>query len=917
MRSICAFLLLCCAVLHAGETEGGIPLLQAARVQGGLCLVLGAKDLALAKELAGTSALYVQVLQPEAKAALAWGLETATGPLRESLAVRHAAFAAAHYDASLFNLIVVENAAALGPATLAEFGRILVPEGVVAFRTAPATAAEAAKGLGMAAVAAPGYTAFRQPAKPQAWKPETELKWLAGPRSQIANGFAGTCSAMGRIFYIEQLERDLGTLTDAAPVLHARDACNGRLLWSLELSGGYSSRTCAATVTRSGRLFVKTGSTQILCVDGLTGKVLFEVLPTSNREGRIWLVSDDLLYVGFEKLLRSTATGKPLPDWAYPNANGHPLGGAVVGANICFSDGKSLFAKVLATGAEAWRVDISALPKMTGGLMGAGDKLVARFAATKRDEAPFAVFDGANGKLLWQATWTSPGPASDQYYKTSDALYFAVDGKLLLTARRNQPDKYADEIALARFDLATGKPDFTDKVLKTAADFHGCFGGNRLGDWHATYDLWLDLKNLVAVEHRMPHPACFSGSLIACDRVYDFPSRKSGPITAVGLSEPLPAPSGAPGERVALGPAPAARATTPADWPMFRGGPNGGNASGEKPGAKLSKLWEAKLGLGTRSFGLMSSQPGGLSQAVVGYGLAVVADLDAQRIVAVDAATGQQRWVYPVGSRVVFPPTLYNGLCLVPARDGWIHALDAATGKPVYRLRAAASERYRGGWDKLESRWAIESDIWLSGGIAHVAGGAPGGFAFKPETGEAVAVEQATQLVLGRAKPPAGRELILDFGTVLKGNSIPRTNEDNAEGFRRRRFDHQVDGRVLAFDDALTVCYKFTPKGEGWANTGEMRISAIAGDPKKPVWSNGPIELVVSDLVLTPDHVYCAGHFQREKKAPELWVLSRQDGKLVATVPLDGFPAFLGMSAAGGRLYIATREGRLLCFGSR
>jgi hypothetical protein len=70
-------------------------------------------------------------------------------------------------------------------------------------------------------------------------------------------------------------------------------------------------------------------------------------------------------------------------------------------------------------------------------------------------------------------------------------------------------------------------------------------------------------------------------------------------------------------------------------------------------------------------------------------------------------------------------------------------------------------------------------------------------------------------------------------------------------------------------------------------------------------------------MVLTPDYVYCAGHYQRAKKDPELWILSRKDGKVVKRLPAGGFPAFMGMSASGKRLFISTRDGKLICFEGR
>jgi len=72
--------------------------------------------------------------------------------------------------------------------------------------------------------------------------------------------------------------------------------------------------------------------------------------------------------------------------------------------------------------------------------------------------------------------------------------------------------------------------------------------------------------------------------------------------------------------------------------------------------------------------------------------------------------------------------------------------------------------------------------------------------------------------------------------------------------------------------------------------------------------------MTVGDIVLTPQFAYCVGHYQRAKKNPELLVVSRDDGKVVNAITVDGFPNYLGMSAAGNKLFVATREGKLLCY---
>jgi len=45
-----------------------------------------------------------------------------------------------------------------------------------------------------------------------------------------------------------------------------------------------------------------------------------------------------------------------------------------------------------------------------------------------------------------------------------------------------------------------------------------------------------------------------------------------------------------------------------------------------------------------------------------------------------------------------------------------------------------------------------------------------------------------------------------------------------------------------------------------------------------------------------------------------LLAVSATDGKTLAEQPLDALPVFDSMAAAGGRLYLATEDGRVLCF---
>ncbi len=53
------------------------------------------------------------------------------------------------------------------------------------------------------------------------------------------------------------------------------------------------------------------------------------------------------------------------------------------------------------------------------------------------------------------------------------------------------------------------------------------------------------------------------------------------------------------------------------------------------------------------------------------------------------------------------------------------------------------------------------------------------------------------------------------------------------------------------------------------------------------------------------------------KRGGLLWVVSVEDGKKLAEYKLDNIPVFDGMAAANGKLFLATLDGRVVCFGGK
>lgn len=492
-----------------------------------------------------------------------------------------------------------------------------------------------------------------------------------------------------------------------------------------------------------------------------------------------------------------------------------------------------------------------------------------------------------------------------------------------------------------------------------------CYKPVQLGKYVVYHhNIWLNTETNERAYPHFVHPACFYGLVPGNGIVYNFPSSKPQAVAGVtALAAADVVFDQEPGGKVlrSLGAAPKGEPTAPGDWPMFRANPTRGNACPAEPGERPAKSWEIKLGLGAKPYGVMSGERTGLTQPVIAHGLAVVADIDSERVVAVSVEDGKLKWAYHVGSRVDFPPTLYKGLCLFAARDGWVTCLDAREGKLLWKLLVPARERFVGWHEKLGNLWPIRSDVLVVDGIGYVSAGLgfslQGGVravAFKPETGESVwsrcyheelvasERQQTSDLFTWRTMrgrsflkmgpctldPATGAKsgdvqggLVSNFDGYLDvGNSLPRTMADLSGHLMH---DGKVSGRVIAYDDDLSVAHAPAWGGVTWESYLDGRkkspvpMSLFAkkdAHAKEPLWKSPNIELVVDDIVLTPRHVYCVGHYQRVKKDPELWVLSREDGKVLHTIPVDGYPAFMGMSASGKRLFVATREGKLICY---
>jgi outer membrane protein assembly factor BamB len=926
----------------------------------GMCLIVGAKDLTIVESLAKTSAFYIQVIQPDAKVAIAWGQVVANSANRENISVRNAVFDSDHYGSNLFNLIVVEDSVALGNAKMIELNRILVPDGIVAFKTTLPIVAEA-KGLAMNVHTISGYAvAFSKGIKPIEWKPCDSLIWRAGMRAHMANGICGPTSGGGKYFYREFLEPQDGWPEDTTQLV-ARDAFNGRVLWCKQegvprslWNTYWSGWNWTLSADEKGRLFVITKDQKLVCLDGATGEQLFVLLEKGARPSRI--DTHQGKYVFYAGTSFSAETGKELWKYSGPYT-------AINGETMVESDGITLRVRNLIDGKELvkttleWRVSLS---KRDMQLYHLGDYIIVADGAPCTRPPKVTALSPTTGEKLWSHSlggfFAMPPQGEKGKSFDSEVSYTRMGDKLLAFFHfqyfydKGTAEDPWKEIHFTEMDLATGKvdpgkEDFGpgNRVMGSAC---ATMKAVALGDYLLYHhNVWRNMKTMERVFPNIVHPACSLPPLVAYGMVFNTPGRKGGPIqgiTAIGASDTKfdQAPGGKVFVRYAPRPA-FNEPTKPTDWPTFRANNARGNFNDTTLGTKLEEVWEAKVGLGGHTYGQMYAERCGLTQAVIAYGNAYVADIWGQRIVALDVTNGKEKWTYHVGSRVDFPATIYNGLCVFASKDGFVHCVDANTGQPIYKLLIAPRERFIGGQDKLESMWPTAADVMIDKkGIGHANAGfasnVHGGtreITFKVDTGEVIdskvnftengeceGVIPVKHLSIYTEPLPGGFQLYslpeYSMDDMLGfGNSISRNNEDrSAAVFGDLIGQNRTLGKVIAFDDKLCVAHS-VGGGEAWALKSPMVFQASSKPKAKiPDWKTEPIEMIADDIVLTPKYVYCVGHYRRIKGDPEIWILSREDGKVISKTPVNGFPAYLGMSASENKLFVSTREGSLICY---
>ena len=313
-------------------------------------------------------------------------------------------------------------------------------------------------------------------------------------------------------------------------------------------------------------------------------------------------------------------------------------------------------------------------------------------------------------------------------------------------------------------DPATG--EVTRRIFHTITTKHRCYADVATERYFlcGTMD-FVDLATTEQEHFSAAKSSCRAAGVVPANGlVYTFPhacgcySMLRG-FLGLGTAEPPSTPSvETAAERLhtgaAFGDGPHDSDSSEDDWPTYRHDARRSGSTTAPGPASLDRLWEADVAspdAGPLADEWELKNGGRLTSPVIAEGLALVADVDGQRVRAFDAESGTPRWSYAAGGRVDCPPTVHGGLCLFGSRDGWVYCLRAGDGALVWRFRAAPDERRILAYGQLESSWPVYGGVLVFDSLAYfLAGRHPGSdgglfvYGVEPDTGKLVWVVQPT-----------------------------------------------------------------------------------------------------------------------------------------------------------------------------
>jgi outer membrane protein assembly factor BamB len=350
-------------------------------------------------------------------------------------------------------------------------------------------------------------------------------------------------------------------------------------------------------------------------------------------------------------------------------------------------------------------------------------------------------------------------------------------------------------------------------------------------------------------------------------------------------------------------------------------------------------------------------------QPVVAGGIVCFGSSSDDTIRALDARTGEQRWLFTTGGPVRFAPQIADGKVYAASDDGCVYCLDAVTGKPVWTFRAAPADDRLLGDARMISRWPLRCGLLVDGGTVYTVagmwpsegifiyaldagtgkelwcndtGGAPYGWEANTKSayffgnwtgltpqGALLASRDILMVPMGRAVPAGidrktGRLLAFRPGQKGTGTGSPpfAAVGDAAFVYQTAQGGEQQSG-ILQFGKATGagVAFKGLPQPSVREPGKGMDVTLLATKERFYARQGYSIALAGELLLVGEDGAIAA--YEAKKTAPPAGNVRQARYDAATQRELWRFPVkgqARGLAVADGRIYVTTDRGEIYCF---
>mgnify|MGYP003634719045 CR=1 FL=1 len=758
---------------------------SAARLRGGIIVVLDAKDAALLSGLAVRPALQVQALMQQSEV-----VDSLRETIQEAgdygqVSVNHYDGAELPYIDNLVNFLVCDSDTTVSND---ELMRVLAPRGSLFVKTADRyerTIKPVPRGMDE-------WNQYLRNADNNGVSrdnvgPPQRLRWHNTPETGRAKALMPSVTSMvtanGVLFTIEDRASPEDVNAPFEYHLVARDAFNGIELWKrpvkewVEGGGTTSIKSVSSQLQRrlvaieKDVYFTMGFDDSISRIEGRSGRVIEQLSGTeSTREvavegGIMYGIQGRGYGLVTEEEEREKRRADTPPElnqdvslYAYDLSAGKmrwtvPLKSGYIGASVCanktviaYLAGSEVVCLDKETGEIKW--ESSVVPSKnpptksqkqkkkkpaTGGAKTTGEDYNVHSTLILAPNKAFCAYGteiAAFSLKTGEALWTCP---NEENYMKSPELFIAQG---LLWNRQ-----------LKAINTKTG-----EVVKELTQEMQGPMSHDRCYRNRVTHQYYLNSASggidFVGLDGKSEHPGpwvrstCGLSAMPANGMVYNGPF-----VCQCAIGSMLTGFNGLYGDdtpgrftvshtaRLVEGPAfgrPPGEPSVESDWPTYRqSGARSGIGRASLP-TKLKTKWQVNIG----------ENP--TAPVIVGQHLYVAAR-DAHMLHCLDRETGETVWTFTAGGPIDSPPTYDRGMLLTGCRDGWVYCIDASDGSLRWRFNAMPNQSLIVDRGRLESAWPVNGSVLVEQGIAYFAAGRSsfldGGvsvFGLKPETGEMI-----------------------------------------------------------------------------------------------------------------------------------------------------------------------------------